>query len=205
MSEGNTILIPADEYLARPHLVAWLGYPGTPSKREKAMQSIGDWARWRMGRPITKRKSRIETDLQHLDAMVDRQLLASERFWRQVLARLPEDPWPESKAFTADFARRLAEYEITEAQSENGIIDRENMTRSRWSRRRPAMGLGYGVIFDWVGRPEMPRPNIETLIFGDRPWTSAAIREAEKIRRLALQFDHKSAPSLLKFEMGATF
>lgn len=205
MSESDAILIPDDEFLARPHLIAWLAYPGTPSKRATAVLSIQDWARWRLGQPIAKRKSRVESDLKQLDKMVDRQLLASERFWRQVLSRLPGDPWQSNKTFTSDFARRLAEYEITEEQAENGIVDRENKTRSRWSWRRPAMGLGYGVIFDWVGRAEMPRPDIETLIFGERHWTSAAIREAGKIRRLASQVDHPSAPSLLNFQVTATF
>lgn len=211
MTDSGPIIIPNDEFLARPHLVAWLGYPINERKRELALRNIQTWASLmadvRDGRSalkaeadgavaLTHRQSLTETGLRKLDNMIDRQLLASEKFWRQVLSLLPDDPWPRAQTSMNSLAIKAADHR----ERENGP-QRENAVRDYWSRRRHVLHLGYGATLDWPGRKEEPRPVLQTLLFGGRAWAIRCVRESARMKKLARHVGHPSADHLIDFRL----
>lgn len=199
MSGDAPIIIPNDELLARPHIVAWLGYPNNEGKRSLALRNIAAWARSmvRGGIPnLNHRQSLTETGLRKLDEVVDRQLLASEKFWRQVMAALPGDPWAALPTSMNSLAKRAADHSATE----NGP-QRENKVRDYWSARRPVLHLGYGAILDWPGPKHEPRPTIRTLLFGQKDWALRCVREAGKMKLLAQHVDNRTSDQLLDFRL----
>lgn len=199
MNGGAPIIIPNDEFLARPHIVAWLGYPNKESKRSLALRNIATWAQAASMGGISKPTHRhrlTETGLRNLDAMVDRQLLASEKFWRQVMAALPGDPWAALPTSMNSLANKAADHFATE----NGP-QRENKVRDYWSQRRPVLHLGYGAILDWPGPKQEPRPTIRTLLFGQKSWALRCVREAGRMKLLAQHVSNRAADQLLDFRL----
>lgn len=211
MTEPAPIIIPNDEFLARPHLVAWLGYPNNANKRDLALRNIQTWAHLIValregnarrkleasGSPSLSHRERLtETGLSKLDAMIDRQLLASEKFWRQVLARLPDDPWNASPTSMNSLAGMVAEFTATE----NGP-QRENKVRDYWRHRKPVLHLGYGAIIGWPSPKKEPRPILQTLLFGDRAWAIRSVRESARMKKLARRVGHPCAEQLIDFRL----
>lgn len=178
-----TVDVPAHELLARPLIVAWLGYPLHARFRDRAIAAMQDWARWRLRSTIIGRRPRIEQTLRRLEREVERQMMAGEIFRRQVLAGLPHDPAVFGRTSTKAFSERVA-----------GAIDSSNPVRDFWTKRRPSFALAVGACYGLSARPDL-----STLLFGSRPWALRAIDEAEKVRSLAVELDHPSAPHLIKF------
>lgn len=186
-----TVLLPADEYLVRPHIVAWLAYPlATPTHerfRVRSMQAAQDWARWRLrqsGLPVEQRKRDLDRALVSMGLEADRQMLAGEIFRRQVLAAEFDDGF-FGKVSTRSFGDRAGAY-LGKPTS--------NIIRDLWAKRRPSLALAAGVC---EGLEE--RPSIAALLFGEPDWALPALAAAKRWRRLALQVGHPAACDLLDF------
>ena len=178
MTQGTRVVtIPADEFEARPAIVAWLAYPSNDRFRDRAMEAVTDWARWRVRMPLVGRKARVEATLVQIAKEVNRSLLAGEMFRRQVIDR--EAPSIFGQSSTRQFARRLTDWRGA-AQSTN--------IRDFWSKRRPVLALAAGAC---AGLSQ--RPDLAELLFGEREWASRALTEAENLRCLAISVEHDAA------------
>jgi hypothetical protein len=182
----RVVIVPPDELLARPHIVAWLAYPLNPRFRERAIEATRDFARWRARMPLTGRKARTEDTLRQLAKELDRSLLAGEVFRRQVLDR--QHPSMFGPSSTRQFAYRLTEWRGA-AQSTN--------TRDFWSKRRPVLALAAGACDGLHSRP-----SLVDLLFGDREWAGRCLAQAERWRQLAIETGHEGAPQLRIFRAG---
>lgn len=183
MQGARVVTIPADEFEARPAIVAWLAYPSNDRFRDRAIEAIADWARWRVRRPLVGRKARVESTLVQLAKEVERSLLAGEIFRRQLIDR--EAPSIFGPSSTRQFARRVADWREV-AQS--------TTIRDFWSKRRPVLALAAGAC---AGLSQ--RPDLADLLFGEREWASRALTEAESMRSLALSVGHDAAEHLHRF------
>lgn len=189
--------LPDHEYLARPLIVAWLGYPKNERQRHRKLNLMQQLARNIMGQPLHGRsdataKANIENGLTQLNRMVDRQLLAGEIFRRQLLSALPDDPGIFGNTSETNFARRISRHN-------RGSQSRQDYSaehRSYWRDRKGPLALAVGVC---QGLPE--RPGFETLLFSERPWALASVRHAERIRQLAISLDHNAAAELIEFRL----
>lgn len=201
MATPAAVLLPADEYLIRPLVCAWLGYPSHPAKRKRAIVLMQQWARNRIGQPLSGRsditaKARIDSGLSQLARMVDRQLLAGEVFRRQLLASLPNDPGIFGNTSDTNFARRLARHQQGVRGPLNDHVNYGSQHRSYWRDRLPCLALAVGTCDGLASRPPLA-----DLLFTERPWALRAITIAERTRHLALVQAHRAATAQVEFRL----
>lgn len=212
MTEDRIAIVPDDEFLARPHIVAWLGYHSHARFRERALILAQQWARNLTNQPLTgrnddDRRNRIESQLSRLEREVDRQLLAGEIFRRQVL-KLEFDDGFFGNVSTKAFAKSFSDYSHSADRkpvkritgtivSPPDMTDPRNVMRDVWAKRRPCLSLAIGAC---VGLGE--RPDLRSLLFGNRTWAIRAIHEAEKFRQFALAQQHPAATAQIEFRLA---
>lgn len=205
MPINGPVSLPADEYLSRPLIVAWLGYPLHSNFRVRAVQAIQDWARWQTGAPRTGRRARVEATLRVLEKEVNRQLLAGEIFRQQVCDaedKLFGFPRVFKESSTNSFANRVEALKLDGLPGNWIRLDARNAMRDLWAKRRASMSLAVGACHGFSSSRELPRPDLQALLFGKRDWALAAIREAELIRRRAIAAKHPSATQLIEFRIA---
>lgn len=212
MPAPDPVLLPADEYLARPLIVAWLGYPLNEGKRQRALTLIRQWARCRIGQPLNGRndrtaRERIDSGLSMLEERVNRQLLGSEIFRRQVLSLIFGGPTIFGNTSTQSFARRVEAYsdamEGTESDKDGFRplrFSARNAMRDLWASRRPCFALGIGTCLGLAHRP-----SLEELLFSNREWALRAVREGERQRQFAIAYGHPAAAELIEFRLSVGF
>lgn len=223
MSESDAILIPDDEFLARPHLVAWLAYPFNVNRREKSRIAAIDWARAKAGERAAIRSDRLENALRAMDKEINRQLLAGAYFERNLLD-LESNKYgirplgvEGHTAFSQSALGRRSE-RLLHSPMRGDILrfERSNAQKILWRFRLPCLALAIGANRCWRG-PQVcrgssladiraahmrrPRPDLEHLLFTDEPWAVDAIRIAKEFRRRAFDLAHPDAASLLQFEV----
>lgn len=205
MTPYEPVLLPADELLARPLIVAWLSYPklDMASARDRSILLIQDWARHLSRLPMAARsdnegRTRLDRALLKMDKFLDRQFLAGEYFRRQVLTALPDD----IGLFSNPSSMALATYIMEERSKEIGRhdkddLDHKNLRRDYWQARQPCLALAVGSSYGLA-----TRPTLKQLLFGSREWAMQAIRESEKIRTLAIEIGHPLAQDQMEFRFS---
>lgn len=212
LAADRIVIMPDDEFLARPHIVAWLGYHAHERFRERALILAQQWALTLTNQPISGRKDddrrgRIESALWRLEREVDRQLLAGEIFRRQVL-NLEYDGGFFGNVSTKSFAKSYSDHSHSAERKPvmriTGTIvtppdmaEPRNVMRDVWAKRRPCLSLAIGAC---VGLGE--RPDLRSLLFGNRTWAIRAIHEAEKFRQFALAQQHPAATAQIEFRLA---
>lgn len=187
-----TVIVPNDEYLARPHLVAWLAYPlDIPAGhrfRTRTRDAIEQWARHLSGQAREGKKGRIDSALGRAARELDRQLLAGEIFRRQLL-KLEHDDGLFQSTSTKAFARSYATFHRRDADNLGSEI------RDSWTKRRSACALAAAIC---EGLPR--RPDLESLLFLSQNWALRAVERAEGYRLRALRIGHPAAASIWKLK-----
>lgn len=201
MAVPAAVLLPADEYLSRPLICAWLGYPSHEAKRVRALKLMQQWARNSLGEPLQSRndpsaKARIDSGLGQLARMIDRQLLAGEVFRRQLLANLPDDPGFFGNTSETDFARRMARYQQGVIEATNDRVNYGSQHRTYWRDRVPCLALAIGTSDGLAARPQLA-----DLLFAQRQWSLRAVATAERMRQLALSQRHRAADAQVEFRL----
>lgn len=205
MNTRAAISIPADEYLARPHLVAWLAHPLNETLRDRAREAAIDWAKARVGQRPTVRADRVEAALRTAEKEVSRQFIAGE-FFRLQLLDLENEKYclppigdrPGSFSPTS-LGRRVQSLKDSQPDGNWLRMDRENAQRDLWRKRLPALALAAAAC---DGLAE--KPAIEALLFDTRAWALRAVGMAADMQARAEGLGHPNAAALLKFEL-ATF
>lgn len=211
MAADRIVIIPNDEFLARPHIVAWLAYHAHDRFRGRALKLAQQWAlvltnQPMIGRNDDDRRNRIESHLSSLEREVDRQLLAGEIFRRQVL-KLEFDDGLFGNVSTKAFAKSFSDYSYSADRkpvkritgtivSPPDMTDPRNVMRDFWQKRRPCLTLAIGTCYKLAERPDL-----RSLLFGNRNWAVMAVQEAEKFRQFALSQQHPAANYLIEFRL----
>ena len=225
MTQPAPIIIPNDEFLARPHLVAWLAHPQNEKLRARTLSAAVDLARARTGQKTSTRADRVEDALRTADKELSRQLIAGRHFELQLFdlenAKFGLPPVGErAGAFSqTSLGRRVEILKDSNPEGNWLRMDRENAQRDLWRKRLQSLALAAGACQSWRG-PSMtqgmsieefrqanlraPRPNLEWLLFADTHWSVRAVSVAQHMRCRAFDLDHPDAPALLNFEL-ATF
>lgn len=202
---STTVLIANDEFLTRPTIIAWLIHPSTASKRDGARNAMVDWGRWRANLHLVGRKQRVETKLHGLEIDLNLRLLMGEYLRRRMLDdqskryRLPTFHENANEYSKKSFWRKL---------NDAGWNVEERNGRGRlWRDRLPSMNLAMAIcaLSGWQDTEEMPRPDLETLLFTQRPWALSAVRCAEEFRQEAIHAGLPRAESILEFRVTANF
>jgi hypothetical protein len=205
VTEPAAIVIPNDEFLARPHLVAWLAHPQNEKLRARTLSAAVDLARARTGHKTATRADRVEDALRTADKELSRQLIAGRYFELQLFdlenAKFGLPPVGErAGAFSqTSLGRRVETVKASNLAGNWLRMDRENAQKVLWRKRLPSLGLAIGAT---QGLAE--RPDITDLLFGDRMWAIRAVGVAQQMRRRALELNHPDAANLLNLEL-ATF